>query len=194
MTRDYNIINWHELVSYSEESPSGIVWATNRGCMFAGDIAGSKSFNKNGRPKCWDLRYSGKLWKIHRIIHILLNEEIAQDLVINHIDNNPFNNKRDNLEVVSQTTNTRRMTCHTGGLQVNNTTGFTGVSSVIRDGVLFGYRADAAQESGDKAFFLYSVARYGEGLALKLAMTTRTHMLEQRNREGAGYAEGSIYI
>lgn len=104
MTRDYNIVNWHELVSYSEESPSGIVWATNRGCMF------------------------------------------------------------------------------------------TGVSSVIRDGVLFGYRADAAQESGDKAFFLYSVARYGEDLALKLAMTTRTHMLEQRNREGAGYAEGSIYI
>ena len=162
--------------------------------MFPGDIAGSKSFNKDGKAKCWDLRYNGKLWKVHRIIHILLNEEIPQELVINHIDNNPFNNKADNLEVVCQTTNSRRMSCHTGGLQSTNTSGFTGVSTVMRDGTLFGYSAAIHQESGELKMFLFSVARYGEDLAFELARTSRVYMVEQRNKEGAGYAEGSIYI
>lgn len=195
MGHDYNSVEWSSLVEYDPTSPSGIVWATDRGKMLVGDVAGSKVLNKTGTPKCWDLRYNGKLWKVHRIVWILLEGSIENSLVINHIDNNPFNNVASNLELVSQTTNMRRASCHTGTkLQVNNTTGFTGVSSVVRDGSLFAYRADVRNGDGSQGYLNFPISRYGEDLALKLANTSREHFINLMNINGAGYAQDTIHI
>lgn len=185
---DYSSVDWQSIVKYSEESPSGLVWNVNRGRVFVGDIAGSRAYTIKMKPKCWDLRFSGKLWKVHRIIWILLEQNLQSDDEINHKDVNPFNNRIDNLECVNHTLNMRRCSSHVGKeLQVNNLTGINGVSEHRIEGLLTGYVASNRNLNGEMCSFYFGIDRYGKDLALKLAETTREFNIDHLNKMGAGY-------
>lgn len=71
--------------------------------------AGTKSFG-NYRQ----VTIAKKKFFEHRLIWILLNGTIPNDLVIDHIDRDPSNNKIENLRVISQAGNTlnRSTTTH----------------------------------------------------------------------------------
>lgn len=185
---DYYSINWKEVVYYSEESPSGLIWIKNVGKMKIGDLAGSKSHNSNGSPKCWDLRYNGKLWKVHRIICILFNMNLNSEDEVNHIDVNPFNNNILNLEIVSRKLNMRRCASHVGkSVQSDNVTGTNGVSERTINNELKAYCSSYIDLDGKRHMYYFSVARYGKILAKKLAETTRIHFIDELNKQGAGY-------
>ena len=69
--------------------------------------AGTKSFG-NYRQ----VTIKGKRFFEHRLVWILLNGEISDNLVIDHIDRNPSNNKIENLRAISQACNVlNRSTC-----------------------------------------------------------------------------------
>ena len=188
---DYNL-DWKKVFYYDPESPSGLRWIKDRGKMKFGDIAGSKSYNdkKQTKPKCWDVRYGNCLYKAHRIVWVILNGSIDDDLVINHIDNNPHNNKADNLELVTQDVNIRRCSAHTGvGLQTNNISGINGVASIFDNETLVSYNASVRDyPDGQMTAYNFSVIRYGEDLALLLAETARNYMIKVNNSKGANYA------
>ena len=54
------------------------------------------------------IRLNGKLYPAHRLIWLWHGKELVNDLVIDHIDNNPSNNHIENLQQISQGDNARR--------------------------------------------------------------------------------------
>lgn len=102
---DYDLVS--KLVYYDEGSPTGLRWLaknTNASKYRVGDIAGYKS--KSGY--C-DITLNGKLYRVHRIIWVLLNKSLDQNLVIDHINGIKSDNRISNLRAVSSAQNNRNM-------------------------------------------------------------------------------------
>lgn len=188
----YLEIDWSKIFYYDPESPSGLRWLIKSGKKDCGDIAGSKSWidRDKTKPKSWEVRYQGKLYKVHRILCAIYDNEYEDGLVINHIDNNPFNNNLENLEVVTQAENMRKCSSHTGKkLQNDNVTGFTGVSEMKRNEILYAYCASHREfPSGKQINFTFPINKYGDELAFLLAKNCREYLIEKCNENGANYA------
>ena len=188
---NYNNVNWSSIFYYNPESPSGLSWLVDSGWKRYGDVAGSKIWNDKDKtkPKCWDVRSGGRLYQAHRIIWILHNGEIDDALVINHKDNNPHNNLIENLELVTQEVNMRKCITHNKVIvQSNNSSGLNGVAVVRKDGIIIAYSAtlhDAVSKK--KKIITFSIARYGETLAKKLAETTRQFLIDDLKNKGILY-------
>ena len=185
----YNNIDWNEYFIYDETSPSCLRWAIDKRCVKAFDSAGSKTYSdkEKTKPKCWDVRLNGVLYKVHIIVWLLNRPYIDSDLVINHKDCNPFNNKINNLENVTQSDNMRRCKSHKNILQVDNTSGANGVSVLLRGGEIFGYQAGTRLQDGETEAFVFSVKRYGKELALVLASTAREFQIQKLKDIGIQY-------
>lgn len=189
---DYENIPWGEYLIYDESSESGLRWLKRKGRALPMDLAGSKIFSDKSKlkPKCWDIRFNDILYKCHTIVWLLCNNNLDDNCIINHIDNNPFNNRIENLELVSQLTNCRRASYHTGTKLLNsNVTGYNGVAEVRTDcGTLRGYSAQVRNLNGEVETFHFGTERYGEELALILAVASRNYQIKKLNENGAGYA------
>jgi len=118
-----------ENMTYSEESPSGLVWSRdivmpcNAPTLKKGENVGCK-----GDSGYWQISFKGKLYSTHRVIWTLFNGQIPEGLVINHIDCNRGNNKLSNLEIVTIQQNSRKTKMHvTGVVSKLNTSGINGV-------------------------------------------------------------------
>lgn len=90
-----------ELLEVFEYKDGLLFWKVNKGSRAkAGDIVGSDT--GNGYLKvCLNKRY----YKLHRIIWILHFGSIPDDLVIDHIDGNGFNNNILNLRLATNKQN-----------------------------------------------------------------------------------------
>lgn len=93
-------------------SPSGLRYSvsnkgTGKNKRFAGDIAGGKKYQTDGRPHAWQVFVNGRAYLVHRIIYSIAHSEPIKDpnLVIDHIDRNPFNNLIENLRLVTYADN-----------------------------------------------------------------------------------------
>ena len=116
---------WKErpLSHFATKNAQGVI---NSKC--AGKVAGYKSFLKNGDPCTIQVRFDTKLYKAHRIVWILLVGPIPPEMIIDHIDGNPFNNKLSNLRLATVSQNAMNR-----GPQKNNTSGYKGVFFFKRD-------------------------------------------------------------
>lgn len=132
-------MNWSDIFYYDETSKSCLRWKKDRVRVKAGDEVGTKCFTKSKSPHSWRVKLNGKNLKIHRIIWEMFNDVIPNKLVINHIDCNPFNNRIQNLECVTNATNTQRQRVHKSKryLSSRNKSGINGVFTFIdNNGVL----------------------------------------------------------
>lgn len=136
VVRDYNQ-NWNSLFYYDETSPSGL----RRACdVYTGramhikivtkdSIAGSVDKTKHGVPKAWYVFVNGKRYLVHRIIWTLHYGSIDPNLIVNHKDCDPLNNKISNLELTTLKGNARRRIYHkTIQVKSNNSTGLHGIT------------------------------------------------------------------
>lgn len=167
-------IDWKDIFYYDESSPSGLRWKIKSGNKLAGDVAGGKSHNPDGSAKAWEIGYGYDLYKAHRIIWILVNGSIDAELNIDHIDGDSFNNKIDNLRLVTQSINlkNRRM-------QKTNTSGKTGVIWRTRNdsGVLY---ALARVELEGKVYSKwFNTEIYGKDRAFELASEWRDSKIKE---------------
>lgn len=131
-----------------------------------------------------------KIYLYSRILYQLVHGNLTQDFVIDHINRNPLDNRIENLRAVSQKHNCRNIS-----KQKNNRTGVNGVTIMANkyirtDGSEVEYtRYVATWYSADckckkKSF---SIAKYGNDLAFKLACDYRSKMIESLIQQGEWY-------
>lgn len=149
---------------------------------YANDEIGS--FSKDGYVI---VSINAKHYKAHRIVYMLFNGEIPENMVINHKDGNTYNNCIDNLEACYQKDNVRRSKVYQGKIKSGNNSGVTGVYQSSHDPRYISWIA-AWRENGKKMKKHFYVHKHGEAEAFRLACEYRKQMIEKLNSEGAGYS------
>lgn len=87
-----------------EVRADGTVWTR---ITKTGKVSVNNVWRKAGsaRRGYWTLKYFGIMLQIHRIVYAKFHGILEEDLVINHIDDNGYNNAIENLELVTQSKN-----------------------------------------------------------------------------------------
>ena len=138
--------------------------------------------DKRTGSKFWKVKFKNKGVLIHRIIWVLFNGDIADNMVIDHIDGNSANNAIENLRCITKQLNTLNKS-----FSKANTTGATGVYYFNEDN-LEGYRAVVAYnfKRSSKRYYFH---KQGEPEAFRLACEWRKEQLRLLNEQGAGYTD-----
>lgn len=167
---DYDIFS--ELFYYDESSPSGLRYKKDvhtgyYTAKYKDDIAGN--IHRQGKSVVsWRVKVTVNnkkhSYKVHRLIWLLINKAIDSSKVIDHIDNNPLNNRIENLRLVSYHVNGRNKTPG----RVNAKTKIVGI--IKRNGA---FLAQFRDSHGKRTTKTYTISKYGEEQALYLAAKTR---------------------
>jgi len=98
---------------YDETSPSFLRHRVDKKRIKAGTIAGM--LDAKGY---WVVKFKSVSYLVHRVIIVLTTlEDIAEGMVVDHLDGNPSNNNINNLRVVSQKDNCRNFSSNTGKIK-----------------------------------------------------------------------------
>ena len=186
-------IPWEDMLYYDETSPSCLRHKNNKirpnnlsVCRYAGDVAGSLSKTNN----YWTYSTSQYgTFQCHRIIwYLMYGKDVPDDKVIDHIDGDSTNNKIDNLRLLSEVENTRNAKMYS-----NNTSGVVGVYFDIKtDSKGIGreyWKASWLELDGSQKTKSFSIDKYGNEEAKKMAINYRYEQIVRLNSNGAGYTE-----
>lgn len=184
---DYDLMN--EWFYYDETSPSCLRWkkASRSNKVEIGSASGTLKQKQQGRymRKHWEVSLKGEVYMVHRVVYVLHHKLINNEFPVDHIDHDSTNNKIGNLRNVSHSVNMRNMR-----IFVTNSTGVTGVS-------LRGERYSALWREDERLDSKsFSVNKYGEEEAFRLACQAREEAIKRLNEQGAGYTEahGSVAL
>jgi len=182
---------FENIVYYDTTSSTGLRWKTtifthgDRGKVVVreGDEAGSNFTQSNGLPKCSAFVFQGKRYRNHRVIWEMFYGEIPLNMVVDHLDGNPWNNSITNLDLKTVKGNSRNTKKSS-----RNVSGFVGVSIYSTSGNFYSIARwyDGSDIPRSKSF---SHKKYGEELATQLASEYRIKMISELNLGGAGYTE-----
>lgn len=188
-TRNFDLAVISEYLRYDETSPSGLVWVKDvytgntlgRRLVSSGQTAGSKLADGS-----WRVGIKGKVYLVHRVVFALLTGRVDENLLIDHIDGNPDNNRIDNLREVTYAVNMRNRK------KVDNQSGVTGVCfTSVPNGNKTStneyYMASVYLLDGKCSSKKYSISKYGKDEAFRLACQWRKERIEELNAQGAGY-------
>lgn len=189
--KNYNKINWSDLLYYDESSVSGVKWKENRfncsGSIIARKDADAGSLSDKGY---WVVSHKSGYYKVHRIIWILNNGEISTNRRIDHKNRIRSDNKISNLQLVLDIKNRRNRS-----KSENNTSGSTGVrwASYIRSGITYTYVIaqwnEFIENKSTKKIKSFSVKKYGILEAYAMACEFRENKIRELNIAGYGYSE-----
>ena len=127
-------MNWHEYFTYEAET-GNLIWkersdvGAHWNAKHAGKIAGVKVMRPDGRRATVQVYFNNKPYRAHRIILEMHDVEIPEGMIPDHIDGDPWNNKRQNLRVVTPSQNS-----HNAPKRRDNTSGHKGVMWCARTG------------------------------------------------------------
>lgn len=173
-----------ELLTYDETSPSGLRWNTDRYCgnnhnrlrVAVGDVAGHLESNGYWRVALGKIRFAA-----HRLIFFMHHGYLPS--VVDHADGNQSNNVIFNLR-----DSTNRLNQHNRKVSKGSKSGANGVSFYEKTvkGVTYQYwRATWRDSQGIPHEKYFRVTDNGN--ALTKAKEHRKSMMDQLNKEGAGY-------
>jgi hypothetical protein len=187
-TLNYNEIDCDKHFYLSNTSPSGIRWLISpRNGMDEGSVAGTKHYEPDGRKSSWQVMLKGQIYMVSRVIWVLAHKYLPSDLVVDHLNGDPFDNSVANLSIKTQTENLRNLKKYK-----TNTSGITGV----------GYRV-MRSHCGSKTYEYwyaiwenlqgrqrskqFSCNKYGHEIAKSLAIEQRNLQISLLNVAGASY-------
>lgn len=181
-------LEWEEYFQIDRTSPSGLICIKSNGKGITNHAVGSKRYGNKGYPLAWRITFKGKVYQAHRIIWVLTHGNIDPDLVIDHLDGNPFNNQIENLSLKTIAGNTKNKR-----QSKNNTTGTTGVSlREPRTGYRY-YTAYWVELDGSRKNKSFSIDYLGEDEAEEQAIAYRKEQIQRLILEGANYTERHGY-
>jgi hypothetical protein len=179
---------WEDYFYYDETSPSCLRWKISvySGCgLKTQNVRENQEIQHKDREGYFVVGLMKRRYKVHRIIYEMFYGEIPEGMVIDHVDRDKENNKIENLRAVSCKVNSRNTKRYS-----SNTSGVTGVSlqtSYKSSGNYTAYVANWTDLEGVKHGKSFSILKYGEELALKLAEEYRRSKIAELNAQGAGY-------
>lgn len=183
-TLDYNSVDWDFYFQLSEDSPSGLLWKNSAKPKRNGKVAGCKNFNSRTKePHMWRVNCQGKSWAVHRIIFIMLYGQLTDNLIIDHMDGNPFNNSISNLRVCHQVSNTQNRRKSS-----KNSTGFTGCS-ITSNGQGRTYVTAFVRYKNKQISERFNIEDLGYDKALEKAIEARKRLITELNKLGAAYTQ-----
>ena len=181
--------DWNTLFKYDESSPTGLIWigSTARNIVNGKTPAGGRRTDAKGIPsQCRVTIGKSKIYSIHRIIWEMFNGPIPTGMVIDHMNGNPWDNRIENLRVVTQ-----RQNVQNAKKSKRNTSGATGVRWACKNPEL-GHAtfAVAYYTKDDKDYTkAFSVNKLGLLPAFKEAFCWRQEMIRNLNLSGEDYTE-----
>lgn len=167
------MIDFKEYVYYDETSPTCLRWKVSRfGGKYnqflvakEGNVCGTLvKCTKTGRPKCVDVHICRGLYKVHRVIYEILIGKIPEKWVIDHLDQNPWNNNINNLKAKPKEKNHRNMKRRS-----NNSSNFTGVSWQTANNKKQTYALAQTKVNPTAYYKRFAVHEYGLLPAFKMA-------------------------
>jgi len=183
----YNILS--KLFYISQDSPSGIrriedaISGRHYHIIVAkkDDVAGFK--DSDGY---WRVSVSGKNLVTSRVVWVLSGNNLKSGFVIDHIDGDKDNNILSNFRIVPICINSRNKR-----KRITNSSGTTGVYKYTqnRNGKQECYWIASWCENFKKRTKAFSVNKYGEDKAFKLAVELRNIKITELNASGYDYSE-----
>lgn len=170
-------MDWSEWFYYDETSPSCLRWKVNKGRKKKDDIVSSKT------QRYFTVCLNNRQYCVHRIIYELYFGKIPEGLVVDHINQDSFCNKINNLRAITQVKNQRN-----SKKRKTNKSGVQGVSFDEKTSGKFYWVASWSVSENKQLHKAFSLDTYGEE-AFKLACEYRTKMINELNAQGAGYTE-----
>lgn len=185
LNRDFLAAN----LEYDSGSPTGLRWVSSNRVRKVGDVAGTRTYQANGKPNGIVVKINNVIYRSGRIIWTLLKGEIEDGYYVDHLDGDPFNNSIDNLAMKSPRANS-----HNLSLASDNKTGVKGVCLYTRktNGITT-VIAHVVGEDGKKVYKNFSIGKYSVEDALSLASAWRIEKLKELNASWAEYTERHIY-
>lgn len=185
--RNYLAINWNDLVYYDEESPTFLKWKYSYGYGKSRTIKDNKAGYIHKATKSACIKYKGDSYFVHRVIWILFNHNISEDLVIDHIDGDRLNNNISNLRLIRQEINVKNAKKYK-----TNKTGVPGITFRNINNWDY-YIATWYNENRNRQSKAFSCNIYGYKTAFELAKDFRFKKMVELNNLGEGYTERHIY-
>lgn len=191
--KDYNSVDWKSLFTYDPSVPTGLRWKADRMAgrwlKIKAATAGSPAGNVHkGAPKykACTVPHSGTNWFTARIIWIIHNGELSNDLVVDHIDGNTLNNDLANLRVVNQVLNNRNASKRKDN--VSGTVGVHFTEAKDNKGGKYLYATSTWYSSANKSKNKhFSVSKLGLLPAFAEAVKFRKGKIDELNAQGFGY-------
>lgn len=158
-----------EFVYYDESSPTCLRWKEGKeynGFRKQHSVAGT--IPKNG--SYMSVRFKNETYRVHTVVWLLHNKSFSKDMVIDHIDGDPQNNKISNLREVDASFNCKNRLG-------NSNTGYKNLywSEKYR-GYLLKYNIDKSRKT-----IFFSVAKYdSKENALEAALEKRKELIDQQ--------------
>lgn len=175
-----------DMIEYSEDSPSGLIWKVGGGRKIRGGQVGYYKPQVRGvyTRATWTTMIKYKSYLCYRLVWILHNGTIPENYEIDHIDGNSLNNRIENLRCIESIFNKRNR-----AFSLLNTTGITGVVMHVNKSGKTYYKAQWSKPDGKRGAKYFAIDEFGDELAEFLAAEYRQHQIDLLNLMGAGYTE-----
>ena len=183
---DYTGHNWKDIFWLNPESPSGLSWSKRGGGRRIILFAGNRKFtHKDKRPIGYAVKYNCVDYLVSRIVWVLAYGTIDSDLVIDHLDGDPFNNNLANLSLKTTQGNSQNHK-----RQSNNKSGVTGVSLFLEPNSSRSYYKSTYENiDGKQKTKYFPIHSLGKEVAFESAVQHRKKMLEYLNANGCVYTD-----
>lgn len=99
-----------------------VFWKVSRGNTKIGYKAGTLNYNKVYDREVYEVGIDKKTMLLHRVIWIMFNGDITEDLQIDHINQTPTDNRIENLRLVTCAENNKNKS-----MDKRNTSGYSNI-------------------------------------------------------------------